>query len=250
MNKLAIIEDEKAERDNIKKIITEFCPNIEITGEADSVEDGYKLILSLKPEILILDIEVKGGKTFDIIEQLNDINFKIIWITAYEKYAIQAFKISSIDYLLKPYKSLELVQSINKATEKINDQLYLKKLETLFHNINKSINKQIVIHTSEAFYVVEISNIIRCMAEDNCTHFFLDNGDKIVVSKPLKKYESLLKDFGFCRVHQSHLVNLNKLVRLNKCGNSSVVLTNNDVIPVSKGMRTNILYYLKNIHIK
>jgi|SRR6056297_736004 len=247
MNNVAIIEDEKAERDNIKSIIDEYCSCIEIIGEADSVQSGFDLIESEKPDLLIMDIEIKGGRSFEIIKKLGKVDFNIIWVTAYEKFAIQAFKFSAIDFLLKPYKSTELVEAIQKATEIINHQIYLKKLEALLHNLNIPLNKQIVIHTTEAFFILEVSDIVRCMADDNYTHFIMDNGEKIVVSKPLKKYENLLKDFGFCRVHQSHLVNINKLVRFNKLGKPSLVLKNNDVIPVSKGMRSNIIDFLNSL---
>ncbi len=248
MNKVAIIEDEKAERENIKRIISEHFSGIEIIGETDSVESGFNLIQSKKPEILIMDIEIKGGNSFEIIKKIDRVDFNIIWVTAYEEFAVQAFKISAVDFILKPFKTSELVAAINKATDKINHHLYLKKLEALLHNINIPVNKKMVIHTSEAFFVVEISGIIRCMADDNYTHFFLDNGEKIVVSKPLKKYENLLQNYGFCRVHQSHLVNLNQLVRFNKSKKSSLVLKNKDVIPVSKGMRPKILDYIKSLH--
>jgi len=247
MNKVTIIEDEKAERDNIKKIIPQYFSDIEIVGEADSVESGIRLIQSVNPDILIMDIEIKGGRSFEIIRKIGKVDFNIIWVTAYEQFAIQAFKFSAIDFLLKPYKSTELVEAIQKATEIINHQIYLKKLEALLHNLNIPLNKQIVIHTTEAFFILEVSDIVRCMADDNYTHFIMDNGEKIVVSKPLKKYETLLKDFGFCRVHQSHLVNLNKLVRFNKLGKPSLVLKNNDVIPVSKGMRSNIIDFLNSL---
>lgn len=250
MNKIAIIEDEKAERENIKRIISENFSGIEIIGETDSVESGFNLIQSKKPEILIMDIEIKGGNSFEIIKKIDRVDFNIIWVTAYEEFAVQAFKISAVDFLLKPFKTAELVAAINKATDKINHHLYLKKLEALLHNINLPVNKKMVIHTSEAFFVVEISSIIRCMADDNYTHIFLDNGEKIVVSKPLKKYENLLQNYGFCRVHQSHLVNLNQLVRYNKSKKSSLVLKNKDIIPVSKGMRPKILDYLKSLHIE
>ncbi|HSH53210.1 MAG TPA: LytTR family DNA-binding domain-containing protein, partial [Bacteroidales bacterium] len=158
-----------------------------------------------------------------------------------------AFKISAVDYLLKPYKPSELVEAIQKATEIINHQIFLKKLEALLHNLYIPLNKQIVIHTTEAFFILEVSDIVRCMADDNYTHFIMDNGEEVVVSKPLKKYENLLKDFGFCRVHQSHLINLNKLVKFNKRGKSTVVLKNNDIIPVSKGMRSNIFDFLNSL---
>lgn len=248
MNTLAIIEDEKSERDNIRTIISENCPDIMIIGEADSVSDGYKLIKEKNPQILVLDIEIKEGTSFEILEKLNTLNFYIIFLTAFEKFAIQAFKMSAVDYILKPYKSVELVNAINEASDKINHEQYVKKLETLLRNINVNTNKQIVIHTSEAFFIIDITDIIRCMADDNYTKFYMENGETILVSKPLKKYEDLLSGFGFCRVHQSHLVNLNKLIRFNKIGKSSIILKNNEEIPVSKGMKPNIVEYLKSIN--
>ncbi|MFN2394598.1 MAG: LytR/AlgR family response regulator transcription factor [Bacteroidales bacterium] len=244
---LAIIEDDQSERDNIRNIISHYFESIEIVGEADSVADGLELINSQKPEILILDIHLKDGDSFELLQKINHLDFYIIWLTAHEEYAIKAFKISAIDYLLKPYKGLQLADAIKKATDKISLDQHLVKLETLIHNIYSKTSKQIVIHTTDAFFVVDTSDIIRCMADNNYTHIFLENGKKIVVSKPLKKYEELLRDAGFCRVHQSHLVNLCKLARLNRSEKSTLILKNNDTIPVSKGMKAQILSYLKNL---
>jgi two-component system, LytTR family, response regulator len=244
---LAIIEDDKSERESIRNIISQYFDNIDIVGEADSVARGLELISNKKPEILILDIHLKDGDSFELLQKIRPLDFYIIWLTAHEEYAIKAFKISAIDYLLKPYKSLQLADAIKKATDIIALDKHLVKLETLIHNISSAAPRQIVIHTTDAFFVVNTSDIIRCMADNNYTHIFLENGKKIVVSKPLKKYEELLSDSGFCRVHQSHLVNMNKITHFKRAEKSSITLKNSEIIPVSKGMKTQIVSYLKNL---
>jgi len=244
---LAIIEDDKSERESIRSIISQYFDNIDIVGEADSVARGLELISNKKPEILILDIHLKDGDSFELLQKIRPLDFYIIWLTAHEEYAIKAFKISAIDYLLKPYKSLQLADAIKKATDKIALDKHLVKLETLIHNISSAASRQIVFHTTDAFFVVNTSDIIRCMADNNYTHIFLENGKKIVVSKPLKKYEEQLSDSGFCRVHQSHLVNMNKITHFKRSERSSITLKNNEIIPVSKGMKTQIVSYLKNL---
>ncbi len=245
--KIVIIEDDGGAVKNALNILHEFYPDIQLAGTADSIESAVDLIQKTQPTIVIFDINLKNGTAFQVIEQLPVINFQIIWTTAFEQYAVQAFRISAVDFLLKPYKISELVKSIQKAMEKINRAEYVKKLEALTHNFLQPEEKKITLHTSEALHIVNLHEIVYCKADDNYTIFVVDNTLPIMVSKPLKNYASLLKHDHFCRVHQSYLVNLKKIKQFNKGKNAHLTLQNEEKIPVSKGMRNEVMKYFDHL---
>ena len=245
--KIVIIEDDSTALKNAKSIIQDFFPELELSGTADNPGAALELIKKVAPSIAIFDINLKKGNAFDIIEQLPEINFQIVWTTAYEQYAIQAFRISAVDYLLKPYKTAELVKALQKAQENLHKKQYHQQLETLSHNMNQPDNSRIVLHTSEALHIVNIDDIVHCRADDNYTFFVLEQTEGIIVSKPLKSYAELLRHNNFCRVHQSHLVNLKKIRRYTKGKNAHLVMQNNDKVPVSKGMRNEIVHYIDQL---
>ncbi|WP_462282032.1 LytR/AlgR family response regulator transcription factor [Salinivirga cyanobacteriivorans] len=245
--KIVIIEDDSAALENAKSIIQEFFPGLELAGTADNPEAALELIKKVAPSIAIFDINLKKGNAFEIIEQLPEINFQIVWTTAYEQYAIQAFRISAVDFLLKPYKTSDLVKSIQKAMEACNRTEYIKKLEALTLNFQKPEEKKISLHTNEALHIVNLNEIVYCKSEDNYTIFTIENSPPIMVSKPLKNYASLLKFDHFCRVHQSYLVNLSKIKQFKKGKNSYLVMQNKEKIPVSKGMRNQVVEYFNQL---
>jgi len=244
-NKIIIIEDDAAAVNNAQNIIHEFFPDILLAGVADNPESAVQLIQEIMPNIVIFDINLKNGTAFQVIEQLSTINFQIIWTTAYEHYAVQAFRISAVDFLLKPYKTSDLVKAIQRAMEKINRAEYVKKLETLVHNFLQPEEKKISLHTNEALHILNLNDIVYCQADDNYTIFFLEQTSPIMVSKPLKTYANLLRHDNFCRVHQSYLVNLKKIKQFNKGKNAYLTMQNQEKIPVSKGMRNEVMHYFE-----
>ncbi|MDA3868334.1 MAG: LytTR family DNA-binding domain-containing protein [Salinivirgaceae bacterium] len=245
--KIVIIEDDVAAIENARSIIHDYFPNIQLEGTANSVESALQLIQKTQPTIVIFDINLKNGTAFQVIEQLPNINFQIIWTTAFEHYAVQAFRISTVDFLLKPYKTSELVKSIQKAMEEINKAEYVKKLEALAHNFMQPEEKKMALHTTEALHIVNLHEIVYCKADDNYTIFILEQNSTIMVSKSLKNYASLLKQDHFCRVHQSYLVNLTKIKQFNKGKNAHLTMQNKEKIPVSKGMRNEVMKYFDHL---
>lgn len=245
--KIVIIEDDVAAKKSADNIINEFFPNVQLAGTAENIEAAVLLIQKTQPDIVIFDINLKNGTAFQVIEKLPEINFHIIWTTAFEHYAVQAFRISAVDFLLKPYKTSELVKSIQKAMESINKDEYVKKLEALAHNFLQPEEKKISLHTNEALHIVNLHEIVYCQADDNYTIFILENTQPIMVSKPLKNYAGLLKHDHFCRVHQSYLVNLKKIKQFNKGKNAHLTMQNKEKIPVSKGMRNEVMKYFDHL---
>lgn len=239
MIKTIIIDDEENNRLRLTRMIGDNFPNINIIGEADGVESGLKLIRIRKPELVLLDIMMADGDAFDLLEKLDNIFFKIIFITAYEEFALKAFKFSALDYLLKPV----LVQNLKVAFERAENQIMtdLKlQLSTLQMNLQSPKNKTIVLRTSDKLFLVEISEIIRCESDWNYTRFFTKGGKKYMVSQPIKEYEDILEDYGFFRIHKSHIVNISSIDSFDK-KNSLIILKDETRLPVARRKKNEFL---------
>jgi two-component system LytT family response regulator len=246
-NKIAIIEDEQAERENLKSIIGRFFSDMEIIGEATTVQDGLTLLRKSEPDIIMLDIELKDGNSFDLLKELETINFQIIWLTAHNEYAIRAFRVSAVDFLLKPYKTEDLIKAIMKAREQLLEQHYTEKINILLRNTSRENIKQLVLQTSEETHVVRLDEIIRCESDNNYTTFILTDSSKILMSKPLKMYDEMLTGLGFYRVHQSHLINLQKIKKISRKKHGNVLMENQDVVPVSEGKYKGLISLLDRV---
>lgn len=205
--------------------------NIRILGEAGSVAEAHELIQQLTPEIVLLDINMPDGTGFDLLAKFEKIDFRLIFITAHEEYAINAFKFSAIDYILKPISAGSLLSAIDKAGNAIDKDQMALKLNVLLNNLEKL--KKIVLKTAESIHIINVDQIIRCEADVNYTHFYLDNAKHLIVSKPLKDYAEVLEQAGFFRTHQSHLVNLEHVVRYDKTEGGHLVMDNESIVPVS-----------------
>jgi two-component system LytT family response regulator len=235
MNSVIVIDDEKRARETILDILSFSKIHLEIIGQAESVKSGIELLTRMKPNIVLLDINLADGTGFDILKKLGRINFKVIFITAHEEYAVQAFKFSAIDYILKPIIAGELLDAVEKACKAINREDTELKLGALLSNLDKI--KKIVLKTAESIHIINIKNIIRCEADVNYTLFYLENTDKLLVSKTLKEFGELLEPAGFFRTHQSHLVNLEHVVRFDKTEGGHLVMADESIVPVSSRKR-------------
>jgi two-component system, LytTR family, response regulator len=244
-----IIDDEKKARETIRSIIELYCPDVDLIGEADSVKTGIELINTQKPEIVFLDINLNDGSGFDLLKKVNSINFKTIFITAYEDHALKAFKFSALDYILKPVDPDDLTAAVEKAKSfQQHDNMNLK-LETFIsnmENITRDI-KKIVLKTSDSIHVVNINEIVRCEADGNYTVFMLAGGKKILVSNTLKEYDEMLSPFQFFRVHQSHLVNIDFISSFEKKDGGYLVMKDKSIVPVSIRKKEPLLRLLEKI---
>lgn len=231
MISIAVIDDEPKARETIINILALGNFETKIVGEADSVQSAFELISLQSPDVVLLDINLPDGNGFDLLKKFEKINFKIIFITAHEEYAIQAFKFSAVDYILKPIRAAELFAAIEKAGESFNREETVQKISTLLSNLEKL--KKIVLKTSESIHIVNVQHIICCQADVNYTTFFLEGGETLMVSKSLKEYDELLSKAGFFRTHQSHLVNLDHVLRYNKKDGGYLYMDNKSMVPVS-----------------
>jgi len=222
-------------------------PDIEIIGTAKSVVEAAKLLRSKIPDILFLDIMLGDGTGFDLLEIIPDLQSKVIFVTASDEYAIKAFKFAAIDYLLKPYGKEELEIAIEKAKKQIapnKERLEILK-ETL---ITPAVAPtKISLHSLEKIEIVALKDIVRCVSDNNNTTFYLSSGKKIFVTKTLKYFADMLKDSGFMRTHQSHLVNLNYIKKFIKTDGGYLILTDGSNVPVSVRKRPEVLQAISGI---
>ncbi len=243
-----IIDDESRAREVIKSMICMYCPNIHIVGESDSVEGGYSIVVEKKPKLVFLDIQMPDGTGFDLLKRFDPINFKFVIITAYQEYAVRAFRFSAIDYILKPLDPAELM----KATEKIEETFRYEDINQQFRTFEENINsyseqpRKIVLKTHDSILVVDTLNIVRCESRNNCTQFTFTNQEGVIVSKTLKEFEDLLTTSGFVRTHQSHLVNLSFIKHYKRFPESHIVLHDGTQIPVSIRKRDIVTMLLKD----
>jgi two-component system LytT family response regulator len=236
-----LVEDNALALEMLTNDISKHHKEITIVGTAKSVVEAAKLLRTNKPDILFLDIMLGDGTGFDLLEIFPDLNSKIIFVTASDAHAIKAFKFAAIDYILKPYSNEDLANSIKKAKAQMQpSKAQLSVLQGTIRSPNAILQK-ISLHTSEKIIVVELSEIIRCKSDSNYTTFYLQNKQKVLVSKTLKYYADILKEYQFLRVHQSHLINTKYIKEFIKSDGGYLVLKDNCNIPVSVRKRNEVI---------
>ncbi|MEM7509882.1 MAG: LytTR family DNA-binding domain-containing protein [Bacteroidota bacterium] len=242
-----IIEDEKNSQELLKELIEQYCEPLKVAAIAGGVKEGLAAIKSEKPDVLFLDIELPDGDGFQVLESLEDIQFDVIFTTAYDQYAMKAFKFSAADYLLKPVDIEELQAAVKRVVDKRSaansegpDTEKLKALINNIRNQDKSF-KKIVLPTSNGFTVVDPKDIIRCESDRNYTYIFLNDKRRILVSRTIKEYEEMLRDFNFFRIHQSHLINLHYLKNYIRGRGGYVELTDGSTLDVSARRKSEFL---------
>ena len=234
MLRAILIDDIETIRTKNHALITEHCPNVAIIAEAYDVESGVRMIKQYLPDLVFLDIEMPDGTGFDLLQQLQPITFKVIFITAFQDFAVRAFRFSAIDYLLKPIDPIDLIDAVQKAEELLNNEGLDLKFNALFSNLesNKKLEK-LILKTADKLYSIKIQDIVNCESDKNYTTFYFNNSQKLVVSTSLKEYETLLSPSGFFRCHQSHLINLHYFDHLIKADGGTIVMKNKTKVPLA-----------------
>ena len=240
MIRTLIVDDEANNRRNLRELLENHFPNMEVVGDADGVTTGLEAIIKNSPELVLLDIRLKDGDAFDLLNELGQITFKIIFITAYEEYALKAIKFSALDYLLKPVRLEDLREAIAKAESQILKELNLQLAE-LSNNLKPSQSKRIVLRTADKLHFIPVTEIMRCEADRNYTTFFLAEGRKIVVSGTMREYEDILSEQGFYRLHKSHIVNLSFIQSYEKADGGTVILTDGTHVPVAMRKKNQLI---------
>ena len=241
--KTILIDDELKSRDNLRQLLLKYCPNVEIVAEAGSAVEALNLIRELKPDLIFLDIEMGEVSGFDLLKLLSgQQSFEVVFVTAFDKYGIQAVKACAIDYLLKPINILELSNAVEKASVQINPKRENERLKELVANIDRGDDEQrIAIPLSDKIEFLAINKIVRLEAEGNYTHIYLDNKNQYLVCKTLKEYQELLENQNFIRTHQSHLVNFRKISAYVKTDGGYIAMEDGSQVPISRQKKDEVL---------
>jgi two-component system LytT family response regulator len=249
MIKAIIVDDELGARESLSKMLEKNCSSVQIVAKADSMLTAYEAIMNLHPDLVFLDIEMPNGNAFDLLEKIKEIDFDIIFTTAYDHYAIKAIKFSAIDYILKPIDPEELVQAVHRYEEKSGQKTMLdKKFKTLLNNLKPENKlKKVGIPDGDGLIFINLADIIRCDSDGNYTFFILTNGKKIVASRTLGEYEQLFADDNFFRIHRSHLINLQHVKKYLKGEGGYVIMSDNSQVEVSRRNKNDFLQKLAQI---
>lgn len=227
-----IVDDEKDALESLDLMLNEYCSDIKVIGKINSVIEAIKEIQLKKPDLVFLDVEMPHGTGFDILDSIPDRTFEVIFVTAYNHYAIKALKASAIDYIMKPTDIDELISAVNKVREKLTKTRSTGNTSTTTtHSQILQLPKKVGIHTAEGLEFVNDSDIVRIEADGSYSLIFLENSKKILSSKNLKEFQNILNDTVFFRAHHSHLLNLHKVKKY---------IRNENIVEMHDGSRINI----------
>jgi len=242
-----IVDDEPYSCEALATLLERYCPEIKLLDICYSATNALKSIQEQRPQILFLDIEMPYMNGFEMLEKLPELNFKLIFTTSYDQYAIKAIRFSALDYLLKPVDKDELQKAVQKAITASDDPLP-QQLEILLHKLNhpKVVVNKIAIPTIEGLQMVPVESIIRCEADRNYTNLFLKNKGKITASRNLKDLEEMLEDYSFVRVHHSYLVNLNEVEKYIKGEGGYLIMSDKTAVDVSRSRKEILLKRLQS----
>jgi len=233
---ILIVDDEQNARETVKAYLKKTPLAKATIEEADSIDSTLKALDNFKPDLALLDINLSDGTSFDLLSRLDQIHFKIIFISAHDEYAINAFRFNALDYILKPINPLEFSEAIKKVMAA--DILPTKdQLSSLNQSISEKSSNRLVLKDSQSIYVVDIKDIIHCKSESNYTVFYLEDGSQITISKTLAEYEELLRGKGFFRPHRSYLINLYQIKKYDKREGGFIQMKNNENVPLSRGKK-------------
>src|SRR3546814_80802 len=238
-----IIEDEVNNREYLRQMLDRFA-DIAVMGEAGTAEEGIRLIRGVKPDLVFMDIEMPGASGFECLERVRDLNFEIIFVTAYDHYALNAIKFSALDYLLKPVNAAELETAIEKAKRKIGDKTENLRLKNLLESQTGQFPRQLALSSAERIEFISVEDIVRCRGENNYTRFHLAGGREILVSQTLGGYEQILAEHHFLRVHQSHLVNTRQIQTFVKGDGGYLKMTDGSNIPLANSKKVQLMEQL------
>ena len=245
--KILIVDDEKIARENCRMVLSLSGINDLFVREADSVSSALKEIEDFDPDLLLLDIQLHDKSGFDILQTIAPRYIPTIFITAYNDFALKAFEVSALDYLLKPFDPSDLTSAILKAHKRIQNDKILDQLDVFRQQFKPAEPKRIVLNTADALHIVTVDDITYCLADGAYTHFFFTDRTSILVSKTLAHFEGIINSDHFIRTHQSYLVNMHHVTQFDKRNGGFLLLPDNVEVPVSSRKKEEILSYFKTI---
>lgn len=249
MIRAIIIDDEHYGRQSLQRSLEQYCPQVEVVAVCESPEEGIEAIKGRKPDLIFLDVQMPNMSGFDVLEKLSPIDFEVIFVTSYDKYAIKAIKFSALDYLLKPLDVDDLVHAVQRAKERMKNTGSKNRYQSVLNNIHYKTGKieKLAIPTLEGIDFFKTDDIIYCNAEGSYTTLYLIDRQKKLISKNLKEFEDLLTGSGFCRVHNSFLVNMAHIKKYFKGDGGYVILTDDHHVNISRRRKDAFLNMLNKL---
>jgi two-component system LytT family response regulator len=249
MLKLLIADDEENVREAFSHIISTHNPDITLLSATDSVTSTIKSITENKPDIVLLDVEMKGGTGFDVLKNFPEPKFKVIFITAFQQYAVQAFRFAALDYILKPVDPDQLMETIGKASDNIDKEKIALKVDSFLYNMRSMGQgfKKIILKTSNNIYVVNLQDIVYLEADRSYTNFYMTDKSRIMVSSTLGHYEEMFDEYSFLRIHASYLININYIKRYEKGDGGKIILTGDISLPVASRKKEHVMQLLTSL---
>lgn len=251
--KAVIIDDEPNNLDLLEHFISKYCPSIRVVGKYSDLKTAIGQVNELKPEMIFLDIVLDEGATgFDLLDQLNYTHFKVIFVTAFNEFAVKAFKYNAVDYLLKPIEIDELILAVDKARSGLDSDFFIRQEQ--WKNLGNSLASKdfsfdiLALKSSSNILFVKLEDICYCNSQGRYTVFHLVNGQEHVVTKNLGEYESILKKEWFVRVHNSYIVNVNNVVSIEKTDGNYCKMSNSHLIPIAKRRLNNLTDLLNPLY--
>jgi two-component system, LytTR family, response regulator len=238
MIKACIVDDEKKGRDTLLKLLEEYCKDVEVVGQADSVETAFQFITSHKPELVFLDVEMPRGSGFELLKRFDHVNFKTIFVTAHNHYAIKAIKFSAVDYILKPVDVDELLSAVSRVKSSANSSQ--NSYSGLLENLENNRTGKLAVPVKDGVAFIQTNDIIRMQADGSYTHIYTAS-EKYTASRNIKEYEDLLLDMNFFRSHHSHLINLSHVKHFSRVDGYFAIMSDGSSVEVSRRKKDHFL---------
>jgi two-component system LytT family response regulator len=245
--RILIVDDEAHLRQGLEWLIRAFCPEVSEVRQADGVASALAALRESAPDVLMLDVEMQDGTGLQLVRSLEEVPFQVIFITAHNKYAVDAFRLSAIDFLQKPVEPDQLVEALGKARRNLALAEQMKALTALRERTDPAHTgeKRIALRDQDQIHLVKTSDVLYCEADGSYTRFHLVSQKVVLVSRSLKEYEELLADQGFLRTHHSFLVNLSRVTGFNKADGGQLVMENEALVPVSQRKKDAVLEFFR-----
>ena len=241
MMDILLIDDEPKARMILRDLLAEYCPKLKVIGEAEGVQSGLALLKAEDPDLIFLDIRMKDGTGFDLLDSIKHRTFQLIFTTAYDEFALKAFEYNAIDYLLKPIDPDKLVLAVDKIQVKAPATPSMEQIQALLQSMQSQTLDRISLPTSEGLRYFKIKEITRLEASNNYTTFYSSTKEKVMVSKTIKNYERILPPEIFYRVHQSHIININFVTEFLKEDGGYALMEDKSKIPVSRRKKNGLI---------
>jgi two-component system LytT family response regulator len=244
-----VIDDEEKNCNLLAELLKKHCPEVSVVAMALDGYEGISLIRKHKPDFIVLDIQMPRMTGFQMLEVLGEVDFDVVFVTAYDQYAIKAIRFSAFDYLLKPLDKEALVASIERLQQKKSKENLKIKSEQLFNNLQQPVKKisRITLHSSDGVHIIPITDIIYMAADGQYTHFYLRDKSTKISSHNLKEYEELLAEHNFFRTHHSYLINMDEVKKYLRGDGGTVIMSNGKELDVSKRRKEEFLGLLENL---